>query len=89
MHQRVMRLDAHNSLQKDKRVRRQDGLASGFLHLGQVSKSIGLGVVVVPKIPHGGKTLWCLGLYEPIMQYAGEIMNNTQYNKYTSDRKRV
>eukprot|EP00808_Paulinella_micropora_P005192 g11107.t1 len=79
----------HNLIQNGKRLRRQEGLASGFLHLGQVSKSIGLGVVVVPKIPHGGKKLWCAEPWMPIMKYVGKIMTNAQYSKHTRDCKQV
>eukprot|EP00808_Paulinella_micropora_P024458 g48383.t1 len=64
----------HNLIQNGKRLRRQEGLASGFLNLGQVSKSIGLGVE---------------NLLMPIMKYTGRIMTNEQYNQYTRDCKQV
>eukprot|EP00808_Paulinella_micropora_P028187 g37260.t1 len=62
-----------NLIQNGKRLRQQEGLAS----------------VVVPKIPHGGKKLWCAEPWMPIMKYVGKIMTNAQYNKYTRDCKQV
>jgi len=79
----------HNLMEPGKRLRRQVGQGSAFLYLTEVSKAIGLGVVVVPKIPRAQKSLWWDKIWMPIMKYEGAFMTNSQYNNYTHQTKQV